>query len=144
MRRIVADKERVGRFVMDRMPIHVEWDKYAAIGLERNDVLVAGVLYESMTKYDCNMHCAIDDPRVLNFEYLFTVFHYPFVQCGLRRVTGLVPESNQKALAFDINKVGFRVEGLVRKALANDENVYVLGMLKEECKWLQGRQKGKR
>lgn len=144
MRRIVADKERVGEFVMARMPVPVSWTNYAAIGLERDDRIVAGVLYESMTKCDVNMHCAIDDPYAVNFAYLFTVFDYPFNQCGLARVTGLVPASNTKTLEFDINKVGFKVEGYVRKALPNGENVVILGMLKEECRWLRGRVKGKR
>jgi hypothetical protein len=144
MRRVVADKERVGAFVIERMPFPVSWTKYTAIGLERNDRLVAGVLYEGMTKRDVNMHCAIDDPYAVNFEYLFTVFDYPFNQCNLARVTGLVPRKNDKALKFDIDKVGFKVEGIVRSALPDGDDIVVLGMLRDECKWLNGRQGRKR
>jgi hypothetical protein len=144
MRRIVADKDKVGEFVMTRMPYPVQWTNYAAIGLERNNRLVAGVLFESMTARDVNMHCAIDDPYALNFAYVFTVFDYPFNTCNLARVTGLVPSKNTKALAFDIDHLGFKVEGIVREVLPDGDDVVVLGLLRRECKWLNGRQRVKR
>jgi hypothetical protein len=144
VRRVIADSERVGEWVMARMPYPIRWTNYKAIGLERDGVLVAGVLYESMTTRDVNMHCAIADAGALNLEFTYTCFHYPFEQCGLARVTGLVPSKNEKALKFDIDKLGFQVEGIIRKALPDGDNVIVLGMLREECRWLKGRRALKR
>ncbi len=136
-RTIIADTSRVGEFVMARMPFGLRWTNYKAIGIERDDRIVAGVVYEGMSSCDVNIHCAIDDPSAVNYAWMFTVFDYPFNQCKLARVTGLVPISNKKALEFDIDKVGFKVEGIVRKALPGGEDVVILGMLKDECKWIR-------
>ncbi len=141
-RTIIADAARIGEFVKSRMDFSVDWTDFKAIGIERDGRVVAGVVYEGMTSRDVNMHCAIDDPSAVNYAWMFTVFDYPFNQCGLIRVTGLVPRSNTKALSFDIDKVGFKVEGIVRKAFPNGDDVVVLGMLKDECKWIRrGRRK---
>lgn len=140
-RRVIADTERVGEFVMARMPFGPRWTNYKAIGIERDGVVVAGVVYEGMSRCDVNIHSAVDDPSAVNFEWMFTMFDYPFNQCGLTRVTGLVPRSNQKVITFDVDKVGFKVEGIARKALPDGDDIVILGMLKDECKWIR---RGKR
>ena len=65
---------------------------------------------------------------------MIAAFMHPFVQWKLRRVTGLVPAKNTKALRFDLH-LGFVREGYLRNALPDDD-IIVLGMLREECIYL--------
>lgn len=95
----------------------------------------AVVVFDGFSQCDCNIHIASDGSRRWLSRKLFAeAFHYPFVQLGLRRVTGLVPKSNKPALKFDL-RIGFEIEGLCRNALPDDD-VYVLGMLREQCPFI--------
>jgi len=58
------------------------------------------------------------------------VFGYAFEHLGLARVTGLVRASNKEARGFD-EHLGFRLEGIMRKAFADDD-LCVYGFLAEE------------
>ncbi|MEY9435592.1 N-acetyltransferase [Bradyrhizobium elkanii] len=120
-----------------------------AIGLARSDdvgepggdrdsagrLIVASVVFDGFSECDCNMHVASDGSRQwLNREYLVRCFAFPFIQCGLRRVTGLVPAKNTAALRFDTH-LGFRLEGRCRDALPDDD-VIVLGMVRADCRFI--------
>lgn len=99
-------------------------------------LIVGSVVYDGFSSTDCNMHVASNGSGSwLNRAFLAASFAYPFVQCGLQRVTGLVPASNRRALLFDLN-LGFRIEGLCREAMPNGEDLYVLGMLKRDCRFI--------
>jgi RimJ/RimL family protein N-acetyltransferase len=109
-------------------------DAYS-IGLERDGELCAVVAFDDFTDCNVNMHIASDGTRRwMNKELLVAAFSYPFVQLGLRRVTGLVPAGNAQALAFD-EHLGFVREGLCRHGFVDDDMV-VLGMLRSECRFI--------
>lgn len=107
-----------------------------AIGYEIDGQLHAVAVYEAFTKYDCDIHVAVqDNGRHLTRGVLAAVFSYPFVQLGLLRITGRVIEGNAQALAFD-HKLGFVTEGYHPRAAGLDKGVFVLGMLRESCRFL--------
>lgn len=116
--------------------IGVPFDATArAIGLVQDGELRAVVVYDRFSEVDCCMHIASDGTRRwMSREYLVKVFAYPFVQLGLRRVTGLVAAKNADAMRFDLN-IGFKIEGRMRQAMPDDD-LMVLGMLREECRFL--------
>ena len=135
-RLILDDKDRLGNWALariTRVPSWGEW--FEAIGLERDGVLAAVVVYTFWSGADIAMHvAAVPGRRWLTRGFLRAVFRYPFVQLGCRRVTGYVPALNADALRFDAH-LGFRREGVMREALDNGEDVIVLGMLERECRW---------
>lgn len=139
MRRVVYDqKERFGEFAREVIG-GVEWwgPDYQAIGLEEDGQPIAAVVYNHWSDVDCAMHvAAVPGRRWMTREFLRAVFRYPFIQEGCHRVTGYVPASNADALRFDIH-LGFKPEGKMRDATHDGEDVWVLGMLKRECRWLQ-------
>lgn len=109
-------------------------DAYA-IGLERDGELCAVVVFDDFSDGDCAMHIASDGMRRwMNKELLLAAFAYPFVQLGLRRVTGKVAAKNHAALAFD-EHLGFVREGLCRAAFPDDDMV-VLGLLRSACRFI--------
>lgn len=90
----------------------------------------AAVVFDNFSKCDVNMHVASDGSRAwLNREYIVRCFAYPFVQLGMRRVTGLVPANNADALRFDL-RLGFEIEGRLRDALP-DQDIILLGMTRD-------------
>lgn len=106
-----------------------------SIGLEKGGKLVAVVVFDTFSECDCNMHVASDGTKAwMNKALLLSAFAYPFVQLGLRRVTGIVPAKNAAALAFDKN-LGFEEEGICRHALPDDD-IIILGLLREKCRFV--------
>ena len=106
-----------------------------AIGCCEGDEILAVTVFDGFSACDCNMHIASDGTgRWLNRDFLLRCFAYPFVQLKLRRVTGLVPSRNERALSFDLN-LGFEYEGRCRNALPDDD-IIVLGMLRENCRFI--------
>ena len=110
-------------------------DDAKVIGASFDGDLRAVVVYDGFSECDCNMHIASDgSARWLSRGFLRAVFAYPFIQLGLRRVTGLVPAKNERALNFDL-RLGFEHEGLCRDALPDDD-IIVLGMRRSVCPYI--------
>jgi len=103
--------------------------------------IIAGVWFEGFNGANINMHvAAIPGKRWMTREYLWYVFHYAFEQCGARRITGLVEETNYAARKFD-EHIGFKLETKLKDACPQgDLLVYV--MRKEDCRWLNIRRRG--
>jgi L-amino acid N-acyltransferase YncA len=130
----------------EQRPERLEWAaRIIGIRAFRNDAKIlsvmdgeevkAVVVYDTWGEVDVSMHVASDGGRSwLSRAALVHFFAYPFIQCGKRRVTALVPAKNAHALHFD-EKLGFKREGLFRCAMPGDDLV-ALGMLKEECRWI--------
>lgn len=105
------------------------------IGRLREDGTVWGVIvYDRFNEYSCEMHFA-GDKGWINRPLARAAFGYPFRQLGLARVTGLVDELKEDVLAMD-QRMGFKVEGRIRRGLG-DRDIILLGMLKDECRYLK-------
>lgn len=106
------------------------------IAAVRGDKILAVFCYDRFSDGDCNMHVASDGSRRwVSRALLCEAFAYPFVQCGLRRVTGLIAASNRDSLRFALH-LGARIEGLCREG-APDGDLFILGMLKRECRFIK-------
>ncbi len=119
-----------------------EWGNYGAaqgIGLQEftgdHWLLIAGVVYNEFNGVNINMHVASDGSRRwMNRKYLWTCFDYPFNQCKVKRITGLVGEGNIEARKFD-EHLGFELETQLKDAHPTGAMlVYV--MRKPQCRWL--------
>lgn len=134
MGEIVYDDESMIPWAVERIGFQPRPD-VRAIGWREDGVLRAVTLYDGFSASDCNMHIASDGSgNWLRRSFLVASFMHPFVQWKLRRVTGLVPAKNEKALNFDLH-LGFIQEGYLRHALPDDD-IVVLGMLRETCRYI--------
>ena len=104
-----------------------------AIGLAKDGKIIAGVVYHNYRLDGIEMSIATEDKHWANRNTIRTFFAYPFEQLKCNRVTALVREDNIKSRDM-VNRLGFVKEGCLRKALQN-KDLYIYGMLKEECKW---------
>tara|TARA_R110000803_G_scaffold44377_3_gene93967 strand:- start:627 stop:1043 length:417 start_codon:yes stop_codon:yes gene_type:complete len=131
-------KEDIAKLVSEAVGIdqHMPFENYSALGLVKNNQLIAGVIYNHFTETSIMAHIAgKPGKRWLNRDFLFAMFDYPFNQLGVNRITGLVAKKNKEARRFD-EHLGFKYEGNMRHALADDD-MLIYGMLKRECKWLK-------
>jgi RimJ/RimL family protein N-acetyltransferase len=139
MKRIVWDQpERVMRFVAERVG-EKELFNYTAIGLEKDGELVAGVLYECYTGISVHTHIASDGSRHwLTPAYLSSIFRYPFLQIRCSRITANVRADNCDSRRF-VQHLGFMQEGIMREGCADGSDLIIYGMLKRECRFLEGK-----
>ena len=129
-----SDAELIGPWVCERAG--GEWVKGrgTALGMLKDGRLVAGVLYEDWNGANIVCHIRVEK---LNKHFLGLIFQYPFVQLGAKRITGIVPQSNKKALKFD-QKLGFSIEHEMKNAHPSG-SLFILGMYKENCRYLDDR-----
>ncbi len=138
MAKVIFDqRERCGEWAKQKIAHVNSWGEwYQTIGLERDGKLCAVVVFNLYSGADIAMHVASDGSRRwMTRAFLRAVFRYPFIQLGVRRVTGYVPATNRDALDFDLH-IGFQPEGRMRQALPDGTDVLILGMLKAECRYL--------
>ena len=134
---IYGQDERVLKWVGDRTDEDDFGPGSIAIGLEEDDELIAGVAFNMYTKASICMHvAAMPGKRWMTKDFLWRSFAYPFIQLGCNRVTGLVREDNLAAQRFD-EHLGFKREGLLRRACTDGQNMILYGMLREDCRWLE-------
>lgn len=111
----------------------------AGLGVMRQGRLVGGVVFDRFgeTNGHANifMSAAMDDPRWASRRVLRRLFSYPFVQLGCRRMTTVTTFDNAAALTADL-KMGFEIEGVMKCLFPGDVDGVVLGLLRENCRWL--------
>ncbi len=137
------------RVVYQQHPLLCKWagdildrefdDKCKTIAIENNGKIIAVILYYNYTGDDVEMAIASRSPKWITRKILRIGFRYPFCQLGCSRVTGRVEADDHKVLEID-KRLGFVVEGTVRKALKG-KDIIILGMLKDECRWIHGKEK---
>lgn len=133
---IVFDAERVGKWVCEKAG-GLWTEGNPGIGVEVDGRLVVGVTYDGYTGSSICIHSRCDDPNATSREFYRLIFDYPFNQLKVKRVTGLVCCTNQRARRLD-EKLGFKYEATLRDYFpGGDAIVYV--MRKEDCRFLRKR-----
>lgn len=134
MKRLVIGQDAVvGPWVCARTG--GEYSGGVTIGMERDGVLVAGVLFDNFNGKSMAMHVAAEGPGWLNREYLRTAFTYAFVQMRVGKLLGLVDETNAAARRFD-EHLGFRLEARIADA-APKGDLLIYSMTPAQCRFLE-------
>lgn len=63
------------------------------------------------------------------------LFSYPFEVLKCNRITVIIKDGNERSLKL-CKGLGWRKEGVIRQGFNGKTNAIVMGMLKNECKWL--------
>jgi hypothetical protein len=82
------------------------------------------------------LHMAGNESNWATPDFLWMVFDYGFNQLGVRKLVGLVPADNARAISVD-TRLGFKVEARVSEMMPNGAGLLVFTMVKEDCKWLK-------
>lgn len=139
MKRIVwFEHERVMHFVAERVAA-VPFENYAAIGLESDGKLIAGVVFDNKHQAAMQMHVASDGSRHwMTPAYMAACFGYAFNQEKVNLLVGLVRADNVDAQRFD-EHLGFKKRGQLPQACTDGMDLIVYGMLKSECRYIEGK-----
>lgn len=131
-------KDRIGAWVAEQVEQTAPWGAFYAMGaVDDAGEIVAGIVMNNYNGSNGTVHIAVKKPG----KYLFKLFrhftHYAFVQAGMKRITGLVPASKPKVLAFD-RKLGLQHEFTMKAGAADGGDLHVLVMWADTCPWLKG------
>jgi RimJ/RimL family protein N-acetyltransferase len=100
------------------------------------DRLLGGVLFTEYRGGSVAIHMAGFDPHWVNRAMIYLAFDYPFNQLKVKKLIGLVPESNERARNANL-KLGFTDEYLIADIYDGPVNgMYIMSMLKDQCRWL--------
>lgn len=103
---------------------------------ERDGKIQAVAVFDSFTVNACNVHMAIENPMVIKYGFLHEIGHYLFNVRDRKRIFGLVPSNNAKAMRLD-KHIGMSEIARVPNALAEGIDYVVLEMTREECRWIE-------
>lgn len=106
------------------------------IGIERDEKLVGGVLYDSYSTHNIFMHVAgTDGMQWATKTFVKAAFGYPFNQLKCSRVSGWVEASNLKARQLD-EHLGFKPEAVLEGAARDGGDVIIYRMWRHECRFI--------
>lgn len=134
--KIVADDETnsIAKWIAKGLKLD-DVNALCCMGFVHEKKLIGGVMYEgSSAKSDLWMNIYTTDKRWCCRRTVKVVFDFAFNRLGVDRVSILVDEDNLASLSF-VKRLGFVNEGMLRR-YRRGKNVYVFGMLKNECNFL--------
>lgn len=128
----IVSSPEVGEWVADRTGGKYHEAGSQAIGLVKNDKIVAGVIYEKYTGASMMVHIAISGR--LTPAYLRAIFDYPFVYCDVNKLIASITSTNVKSIKL-VENMGFTVEGRIKDAVP-DGDIIMYTMSKFECRFI--------
>ncbi len=145
----------VAAWLCDRLKTEMPRIEYRAFGLVRSDTpdgivrdlskiyMVGGFLWynycdgQGGADHDITLAAAIDDTGFNTPRALRKLLEYPFGFLKVPRISINVNETNEAALK-QAERLGFKIEGIKRKAGSRGTDMVMLGLLPEECPfWTQ-------
>ena len=134
---LLNDKEAVGDFVGLLLGTTEPWTNYEAIGIVKNDEIIAGVVIEDyVLNARCSVHCAGIGKKWLTRDFLSVVFNYVFVQLDCKVIVNIVESSNLDSVKFT-SHLGFTNVYTVKGGGADGGDVLIFEMQKQDCKWIR-------
>lgn len=120
------------------------WNKYGhgavGIGVARDGIIIGAAVFNNYTGADIHVHAVSNGKKSwLTREFLWFVHYYAFHQVGVRRITGFIWESNTSAVEL-AKRLGAELEARLSDA-ADDGDVLIFKMTKNQCKWLKRKHK---
>lgn len=104
-------------------------------GFVHNGKIIGGLVFSDYEqKHNVWWTIYTTDKRWCTKNVLKDMFALAFRHLECKRISLLVNEDNQTCLDF-VLKLGFQKEGLLKKYRYTGENCYILGLLKQNCKW---------
>jgi RimJ/RimL family protein N-acetyltransferase len=131
--RLVFDQHReVAEFVAQHADIPLGFANYKAIGVVRDDALIAGVVYSNWAPQHgvIEMSAAASSPKWLLGDTLHEIFAYPFEQIGCQMVVLRVSEKNKRMIRI-AKRFGFN-SYLIPRLRGRDEGEYIFTLTDEQ------------
>lgn len=127
---------RIGEWISSCVDVRYQ-PSNVCFGVEENGELIGAAMLNEYNGSNICIHQRISRPRGMTRGLLKSAFSFAFDHLRVARVTGVVKISNQKAI--DINlRMGFEVEGVLKRYLPDGDGYVHMVMWKENCKFIGG------
>lgn len=93
------------------------------------------VAYDWWTRNAVYAHMAVDTPIAWR-SLLPAVFRYPFIECDRELMLALIPAHNAKSWGL-AGHLGFRIVHTVRDGWAKGDDLHLLELRREDCRFLK-------
>lgn len=129
------EKNGIARWMQERLKEPIP-DKFETIAVIHDDKLAAAMLYYDYFGNSINLSLVSDSPRCASKTVFKVMLGYPFKQLGVNRVTAMIRKKNRRSRKL-AEGLGFRLEGVMRKADPDGRDLCVYGITKDD--YLSGR-----
>lgn len=128
----IVQGEEIGRWVAERIAGEFYSENSSAIGLQKDGVTIAGVIYENWNRQSIFCHIAIEGR--MTKAYLKAIFDYPFNVCKVKKIIVPVVSNHAKSIKL-VTKMGFEEEARLKEA-SLDGDIIFLTLTREKCRFL--------
>ena len=132
MGRHLTSGPEVGHWVAGKLNSGFFEARSRAIGLVKDDCIVAGVIFENWNGRSLMAHMVVEDKLTRGF--IHAIFDYAFTACNVLKVICPVSSANLKSCRL-VENMGFNEEGRIKDA-APDGDVILYTMTKPDCRFL--------
>lgn len=88
------------------------------------------------TNIGCNLHLAVDNPRAFKYGLAEAVCDHVFNKRGKKKIFGLVPSDNDKAIRLNTH-MGADIVGMIDNYFGDGLHYVVMEATREKCaRWL--------
>lgn len=103
------------------------------LGYVRDKRIVAGFAFESYNGVNIIAHQRQDEMAPKGFWV--AAADYCFNKCNLKRVTGMVNASNEKAIRLN-KHIGYEIEGVMKNAADDGGDILIMVLWRDKCRIL--------
>lgn len=132
MGRNLVTGPKVGHWVAEQIEGAFWPERSEAIGLEKDDKIVAGVIYENYNYQTIFCHVSIKG-RVTP-AFFAAIFDYPFRVCDVHKMIAPVASGNPKAIRL-VKKLGFTEECRIKDGVSDGDMIFFT-MTRDKCRFL--------
>ena len=131
----IESGSHIGFWVASHLGTRYWAEGSTALGLVRDGVPVAGVIYENWNGKSVVVHLVAKDR--LTPRFIAAICDYPFNVCGAVKAIAPVEISNLKSAKL-VEKMGFVSEATLRNCHPNGD-IVLYTLTKSDCRFLEGR-----
>lgn len=113
-------------------------DTEGIVAYRKTGEVVAIFLGDSWTDNSVQVHQFVDDPIAFRYGLHYEFAEWVFGTCGRKQMLATVPATNEKALRLN-RHYGFREIFRIPEAYKDGEDLVVMRMYAEECKYYHPR-----
>lgn len=106
-------------------------DVFEAIAVIHEGKMAAGILYYDYFGKSINLSLTSETPRAASKTVFKVMLGYPFKQLKVKRITALIKKGNKRSRKL-AEGLGFKLEGVVRKATPEGKDLCIYGLLDDE------------
>lgn len=110
-------------------------DSCGIMAVRETGEIVAASVFDSFTASSANIHMMVDYPMVLRHGWLEAVAHEVFIKRNRKRIFGLTPTNNAKAIKFN-KHIGMKKIAEIEDAFDDGIGYVVTRMDRETSPWL--------